>query len=298
LGDEAVTQFSKDVQTRTFEQIRRLYADDANVFDEIEQSLMFASTDFMRQPLEKFLRESIQESVDEIPLGVQSVKALPSDWKYGAGTFIAFRHGGTERRETIWRFYPENGGTFLTDETVIFRAIVCSTSTPRGDLPVTTDVLIDFDLLRRAANDVTDAINQRTATASVARGASERSRKIRERLIVLAKRFCGAGEQFDMVLDRLDEVRIEDFDHERGYRVFMDALRAAESVPTPANPDIVLDAILENVLDLIGGPSNVVGENKPITSDELVLVSWEKLIMPMITHPCDGRRAEQLSLQS
>ncbi|MGB8264801.1 MAG: helicase-related protein [Candidatus Velthaea sp.] len=295
LGDEAVTEFSQDVQTRTFEQIRRLYADDASVFDEIEQTLMIGSTDFMRQPLEKFLRETMEARLDEIPLGVQSVKALPADWKHGPGTFIAFRHGASERGETIWRFYSEDGKAILVDEPSLFHAIVCLSNTPRGDVPVTSGVLVDFDLLRRAAADVADAINRRTATASVARGASERSRKIRERLIVVAKRCDFGGDKLDMVLDRLDEVRIEDFDHARGYRPFMDALRALEKGDAKEDGSTALDGILEGLLGVIGSPSDSAAtENKPIRPEDLVLVSWEKLIMPLIVQKNAGQRPQQM----
>jgi superfamily II DNA or RNA helicase len=297
LGDEAVTQFNQDVQTRTFEQIRRLYADDASVFDEIEQTLLLGSTDFMRQPLEKFLRETIQESVDEIPLGVQSVKALPADWKHGSGVFIAFRHGEPQRGETIWRFYPDSGAPLVTDETAIFRAIVCSSGTPRADVPVTKEVLIDFDLLKRAASEVAEAINRRSATATVARGASERSRRIRERLIVLSKSLDADAERIGMVLDRLDEVRIEDFDHERGYRTLMDGLKALETTRADDSLQVFAD-LLERALDLIGTPSDSATENKPIAAEDLVLVSWEKLMMPVVSVSTNAQQAEQMPLPS
>lgn len=133
LGDEAVTEFTQDKQTRTFEQIRRLYADDATVFDDMERTLMLGSTDFMRQPLEQFLRNAVQESVDQIPLGVQSVKTLPRDWQHGPRAFIAFRHDQAERGETVWRCYSDDSEKVLADEGTMFRATVCGHREPRGD---------------------------------------------------------------------------------------------------------------------------------------------------------------------
>ena len=298
LGDEAVTEFTQDKQTRTFEQIRRLYADDATVFDDMERTLMLGSTDFMRQPLEQFLRNAVQESVDQIPLGVQSVKTLPRDWQHGPGTFIAFRHGEAERGETIWRFYAEDSEKVLADEATIFRAIVCSHREPRGDNPPIKGVLIDFDLLRRSAADVVDAINRRIATADVARGASERSRKVRESLLALARRSNGESDTLDMLLDRLEEVRIEDYDHERGHRAFMDAIREAQRASGNAVTRDSLGGIAEMGLNLLGSPADSSADAKPISVEELVLVAWETLVMPPQFAISAQPLAEQLQFSS
>jgi hypothetical protein len=90
LGDETVMSVDADIQGQTLEQMRRLYADDATVLDEIERSWTFGSTDFMRQPLSAFLTAAGLERLTAIPVGVSSVKRLPRDWKYGPGVFIAF----------------------------------------------------------------------------------------------------------------------------------------------------------------------------------------------------------------
>jgi superfamily II DNA or RNA helicase len=296
LGDEAVTKFSQDVQTKTFEQIRRLYLDDASVFDEIEQSLMLGSTDFMRQPLEQFLRETIEDRVGEIPRGVQSVKFLPRDWQHGGGTFIAFRHGDDQGGETIWRFYSDDGTTIVTDEKAIFQAIVCTSSQPRADEPPTKGILIDFDLLKRAATEVADAINRRHATASIARGASERSRRMREKLIVLAQRSDDSGEIIASLLDRLDEVRIEDFDHERGYRNLTDSIREAERIAEAVIPTDVLKNIAELGVQLLGSPADTAADLKPVAPDEMVLVAWEKLVPAPHVELNPVLRAEQMKL--
>jgi superfamily II DNA/RNA helicase len=45
LGDEQVTPLAADRQAHTLEQIRRLYADDASVLDEVERTWTLGSTD-------------------------------------------------------------------------------------------------------------------------------------------------------------------------------------------------------------------------------------------------------------
>ena len=92
-GDEPVTKLPGDYQAVTFEQFRRLYADEATVLDEVEHSFARGATDYMRQPLEAFLREAAESKLAEIPVGVQSARAAPKDWPYGPGVFIAFRLG-------------------------------------------------------------------------------------------------------------------------------------------------------------------------------------------------------------
>ena len=78
LGDEQVTPLTTDRQVQTLEQIRRLYADDVSVLDEVERTWTLGSTDYMRQPLEAFLAEAgVERQVRQIPVGVSSVRRLP-----------------------------------------------------------------------------------------------------------------------------------------------------------------------------------------------------------------------------
>jgi superfamily II DNA or RNA helicase len=108
LGDEQVTPLTADRQVQTLEQIRRLYADDASVLDEVERTWTLGSTDYMRQPLEAFLTEAGVERVRQIPVGVSSVRRLPAEWQHGPGAFIAMAspRSRSGERDTYWRFYP------------------------------------------------------------------------------------------------------------------------------------------------------------------------------------------------
>src|SRR6202035_5385345 len=103
LGDEPVTRLAADRQQLTLDRMRRLYADDVSVLDELERTWTLGSTDFMRAPLEAFLKNRARAQLEGIPLGVQSIKRMPGkDWPHGPGVFIAFQYEG----ESLWRFYP------------------------------------------------------------------------------------------------------------------------------------------------------------------------------------------------
>jgi len=239
LGDEQTMPLTADRQVQTLEQIRRLYADDATVLDEVERTWTLGSTDYMRQPLEAFLTEAGVERVEQIPIGVSSVRRLPSEWQRGPGAFIALagppgRPGAN--RDTYWRFYPrlENGswGEPLTDEVEIFRAIACRRMEPRVALAWESagPTVIDWDLLRRAATELAAQLMLERSTAAVAAGASERSRKLRTEL---RGGFEGLEpDGAENLLDRLLQVRVEDYDGRSGWRRFDDARRLLRRAKT------------------------------------------------------------------
>ncbi len=280
LGDEPVTQLAGDYQATTFEQLRRLYQDDPTVFDDIERAMTLASSDYMRAPLEHFLQAAGAAQVAAIPVGVQSLKRAPTGWP--PGTFIAWRHGAPGSGETLWRYYPDDGGAVLTDESALFRAIVCMPEEPRadaGDLPLEPGGLIDWDLLRRAAAEAADALNRRYATAQVARGASEASRRLRQDFLSLATVTGYTGADLDAVLDRLEEVRVEDVDHRPAYRALREALRAARR--DPANPEApaAVGRAVALAGELWGAPEGVpAADAQPVAAADLVLVAWERIV--------------------
>ena len=286
LGDEPVTAFRNDFQMTTFEQLRRLYGDDPSIFDEMERTFVLGSTDYMREPLARFLQDAGQEKLRDIPVGVQSVRYTSSQWTGGPGTFIAFRVGDRGEGETIWRFYRDDSPDPITDETLIFRAIACQRWEPPGELPdgenpASAVALIDWELLKRAANSVMDAVNARRATAQMARGSSERSRKTRSDLLLCAQALQYSGDDLNAVLDRLEEVHIEDFDHRAAYKRFRDAFRAARD---PQQSTIEGRRYLGDALavarDLLGDPRPDHGsESAPITTNDIVLVAWERVIV-------------------
>jgi len=300
LADEAVTRLPAEQQAGTsLEQLRRLYRDDSGVLDDIEQALTLGSTDYMRQPLELFLARSAREALAEIPLGVQSCKRLPPGWAHGSGVFTAFAFGPPENSETFWRFYPrlEDGwGAPIVDDPTVFRAIVCQDREPRQEPPgswinSSSPVLIDWELLRHAASEIAEALTLRRSTAAVTRGASERSARLRADLLGLAG--GEAIDGLDDLLDRLEQVRIEDYDARAGYRTVENLRRRARRTEIPSERRAALLDLVARSNDLLGPPE----ETEPIEASEvepsqLRLVAWELLVLP----PVPGVASFQLSL--
>jgi Helicase conserved C-terminal domain len=285
LGDEKVMPLAADVQGQTLEQIRRLYADDASVLDEIERSWTFGSTDYMRIPLATFLNTAGLEQLAEIPVGVASVKRLPPDWRHGEGIFLAFAApaSASEQRETYWRFYPRLSGGYgdaVMDDVEIFRAIACYESEPRAalhDVPNGPGIF-DWDLVGRASRELAEALTLRRSQAELQRGASERSRKLRNEL-----RANAAGldiEGLDDLLERLLQVRVEDYDARSGWRAFDDARRALRRAETEGERYRAAADVAQRGIDLLGRP---VAEDEDealtqIAADDLQLVSYEALV--------------------
>ncbi len=297
LGDEPVTTLESDIQTVTFEQLRKLYADDPNVLDEVERAFTLGSTDFMRAPLEQFLMDAGEAVLREIPVGVQSARTAPAEWKHGEGVFLAFKF----EEQTIWRFYPKSDdmwGAPITDELVLFQAIACPRAEPRAEVleaPPGPGGVIEWDLLWRAAREVADEITTYRATADIARGASERSRRLRQDLRQVAAAAEYASENLALLLDRLEQVRVEDYDARPGWNAFDERVRRAKRSQQVAERRQQVEDATSRGLELFGLPeaeeSAVAIEVDPA---KLALVSWEWLV-PEALVPAD-QPPEQVTL--
>jgi hypothetical protein len=275
-----------DTPGQTLEQIRRLYRDDASVLDEIERSWTFGSTDYMRQPLEAFLASAGRERLKEIPVGVTSVRRLPRDARLGPGVFLSLaappdRKG---RRETFWRFYPWDGqayGAAVADETAIFRLIACRPEEPRAELPNPPPgpSIIDWELLTRAARDLAEQLTLQRATAQVAAGGSEASRKLR--LEIRAGIEDLDVPDADALLDRLLQVDAGQYDGRSGWSRFDTARRALKRAASVGERYQAAEALVEAGLELFGRPEEEVAAGVSaveVALEDLQLVSYEVIV--------------------
>jgi hypothetical protein len=241
----------------------------------------------MRQPLEAFLTEAGVERVRQIPVGVSSVRRLPAEWQRGEGAFIAFAGPASRsgERDTYWRFYPRlHDGTWgdaAADEVEIFRAIACRRAEPRASLPwpAPGPTAIDWDLLRRAAEELATQLTLERSTAAVAAGASERSRQLRAELRggFQGLEVDGAEE----LLERLLQVRVEDYDGRSGWRRFDDGRRRLRRASTLGERREAASELIEAGLDLLGTPLDETAEPMErieVSADELQLVGYEALV--------------------
>lgn len=289
LADEPVTTLSGDqVVGTSLEQLRRLYEGDAAVLDEIERSWTLGSTDFMRAPLDAFMREGTAERLDAIPRGVQSIKRLPREGtSLPEGVFIALLHGAGDDRVVHWRYYPRttDGGwdRAMTDEVEIFHALRCSSGEPRRELPdrlaAAGPTIIDWDLLRRAAEETATEINRVAATNALTRGASDRSAKLRARLLNLVDALD--TDTADVLLDRLEQVAIEDYDHDARHDQMMDRIRQAERAEVDTEAHRHMQSAVDTGLELLGVPEDeTAAATVIITAQDLRLSAYEILLRP------------------
>jgi len=138
-----------------------------------------------------------------------------------------------------------------------------------------------------------EELTRRRATAALQRGASERSRRLRLQIRDIAN-IVGDVDGLGDLLDRLEEVRIEDFDHRHQMRPFQDRLREAKRATTAGERhDLLLDVVRRGVV-LFGRPEgNAAAEPDIVQPADLQLVAWELLIEPR-AEP----QPEQLRLES
>jgi hypothetical protein len=245
----------------------------------------------MRQPLEAFLQRAGADRVAEIPRGVSSVRRLPKDSPGRPGVFIALGVGKPQDRptdppaETYWRFYPRNDdGTFgpgTSDDVVIFRSIACRPEEPRAELLWQTDgpTAIDWDLLRRAGEELAHELTLARAMAEVAAGASDRSNRLRQQLRGDLDDLEIDGS--DSLIERLLQVRVEDYDSRTGWRRFADANRDLRRANTVGERREAAERTVLFGLELFGAPTDPEAESlapTEVSAEEIRLVAYEAVV--------------------
>ena len=219
----------------------------------------------------------------------------------GPGVFIAFALGTGDERETYWRFYPRTAsgwGPAFRDDVDLFRLIHCQPTEPRALQPAALTFdgpggIIDWQLLHHAGRDLADEITAARNTASLTRGASERSANLRIRIIdALGNHEVQPIEQ---LLDRLEQVRVEDYDSAIGYESFMERLRHAERSETAGERQHSLEALAVAGLELFGEPIESEHETAPVevAAEDLQLTAWQIIAEPVTKQDVN---AEQLNL--
>ena len=89
----------------------------------------------------------------------------------------------------------------------------------------------------------------------------------------------GEIEGLGDLLDRLEEVRVEDFDHRPEMRPFQDKLRDARRAPTAGERHDLLVDVARRGLALFGRPHGEAGSVPDmVDAQDLQLVAWELLI--------------------
>ena len=118
----------------------------------------------------------------------------------------------------------------------------------------------------------------RRATASLQRGASERSLGVLQQVLELSQA-SGEVDKCADPLDRLEEVRVADFDHRPEMRPFPASLREARRAATAGQRHDLLREGVGRGLILFGRPSGTEEpEPEVVRPEDLQLVAWELLV--------------------
>lgn len=136
----------ENISKRSFEELRRIRAEDRSVLDELEAESELSAGDEMRLPLIAALQTIGLSDMEEIPHGIHSVHRAPVGAK---AIFFAFRTGD----RVVWRLYhlhqPE--ATPVTSKREIYRWIEAQPSDIRKDTPEGAEV---YPYLDRAIRDL------------------------------------------------------------------------------------------------------------------------------------------------
>ncbi len=133
------------ISRRSFEELRRIRAEDSSVLDELEAESELSVGDEMRLPLIAALQLIGEGYVDGLPLGIHSAKRAPTA---ACGVFVALR---VEDR-VLWRVYPLEGeAPVRTSKREIYRLIEAGQGVPRADNPEGVEI---YPFLERAIRDV------------------------------------------------------------------------------------------------------------------------------------------------
>lgn len=144
----------ENISKRSFEELRRIRAEDRSVLDELEAESELSAGDEMRLPLIAALQHLGLGDVEEMPLGLHSAHRAPAGAK---SIFFAFRAGD----RVLWRVYPIGEGVadrpVLTSKRDIYRLIEAQPTDPRQETP---DGLEVYPYLDRAVKEVVTEANR------------------------------------------------------------------------------------------------------------------------------------------
>jgi len=124
VGLDAST-LGETVHPKDFNAIRRIQAEDATVFDELEEATELIVGEFVKQELLDFLKRIGEERLKRIPLGVGSGMKREGQ----RGLFVYLRGGDRQ----FWSYYDIATGKITERKLDIVRLIQCSEATTRAE---------------------------------------------------------------------------------------------------------------------------------------------------------------------
>ncbi len=219
----SVMPLAADLQGQTLEQIRRLYADDDSVLDEIERSWTLGSTDYMRHPLATFLNAAgARASGRRSPSGCPRSSDCHADWAHGeASSSRSPAPAAGEQRETTGGSIRARGrhgdAAHRRRRDLPGDRLPRVRATRRAHGGPTAPGIFDWDL---AGGRPASSPSELTLRALARQSCSEEHPSARASCAPNSAPTSpdSTSKALDDLLERLLQVRVEDFDGRSGWR--------------------------------------------------------------------------------
>ena len=257
----------ENISRRSFEELRRIRAEDRSVLDELEAESELSAGDEMRLPLIAALQSLGLADVEQIPLGVHSVHKAPVGARQ---IFFAFRAG----ERIVWRVYPLEAGEAqtapLTSKREIYRLIEAQPTDPRQEAPAGLEV---FPFLERAVRDLLAESSRALRKATVRLPLRGANLRVAHWLQDMHVRAAIDPEQNARLLYSIENRSLSGFERDPALKAVLAGLGRLSSVESAS----ALEAFLVDTSLLQGVPDQQITARQ-LTEAQIVLIAYEWLV--------------------
>ncbi|MPY67189.1 helicase [Deinococcus sp. SDU3-2] len=257
----------ENISKRSFEELRRIRAEDRSVLDELEAESELSAGDEMRLPLIAALQHLGLGDVEEMPLGLHSVHRAPAGAR---SVFFAFRAGD----RVLWRVYPVGedaaARSVLTSKRDIYRLIEAQPTDARQSEPADLEV---YPYLDRAVKDVLAESNRTGRKARVRMPLRGVNLTLSNWLQDMHVRAALDPEQHARLRYTLENRPLTGFERDPALRGIVAGLGRIKTEETAA----ALEAFLVDASLLTDAPDERVTVQQ-LTAAEIMLIAYEWLV--------------------
>lgn len=264
----------ESISRRSFEELRRIRAEDRSVLDELEAESELSAGDEMRLPLIAALQSLGLADVEDIPLGVHSIHRAPTE---ATRVFLAFRAGD----RVVWRVYPvaheESAGLEsaapappLTSKREIYRLIEAGVTDARQPAPEGLEI---FPFIERAVKELLGESSRAVRKTRVRLPLRGVNLTLNNWLQDMHVRAALEPQQHDRLRYTLENRPLTGFERDPALKTIIANLGRIKSEDTAA----ALEAFLVDASLLTDAPDEKVTVQQ-LTEAQITLIAYEWLV--------------------
>ena len=264
----------ESISRRSFEELRRIRAEDRSVLDELEAESELSAGDEMRLPLIAALQSLGLADVEDIPLGVHSIHRAPTE---ATRVFLAFRAGD----RVVWRVYPvaqeEEDGlesvaptSPLTSKREIYRLIEAGVTDARQPAPEGLEI---FPFIERAVKELLGESSRAVRKTRVRLPLRGVNLTLNNWLQDMHVRAALEPQQHDRLRYTLENRPLTGFERDPALKAIIANLGRIKSEDTAA----ALEAFLVDASLLTDAPDEKVTVQQ-LTESQITLIAYEWLV--------------------